>query len=102
MNRLRWSCALTFNQFVAFFVNPFRSKNVRSIAHMKLLEIFCITLKLQMTNDRQRARGTVPPSSPPGSAQASRNQVRPLFLRQQPLHLASLQALAGSVRLLSL
>src|SRR6266542_1769050 len=31
MNRLSWSCALTFNQFVAFFVNPFRSKNVRSI-----------------------------------------------------------------------
>src|SRR5712664_4171746 len=27
------------------------------LPHMKLLEIFCITLKLQMTNDRQRARG---------------------------------------------
>src|SRR5882672_11378897 len=32
MNRWRWSCALTFKQFVAFLVNPFRSKNVGSIA----------------------------------------------------------------------
>ena|SRR5262249_47221864 len=31
MTRLRWSCTLTFKQFVAFLVNPFRSKNVRSI-----------------------------------------------------------------------
>jgi hypothetical protein len=31
MNRLSWSCTLIFKQFVASLVNPYCSKNVRSI-----------------------------------------------------------------------
>ena len=34
MNRLRWSCTLTFKQFVASLVTPSRSKNVRSIVNV--------------------------------------------------------------------
>src|SRR5262245_42023065 len=36
MNRLGWSCTLTFKQFVAFLVTPVRSKNVRSVAEEKI------------------------------------------------------------------
>ena len=35
MPRLRWSCALTFKQVVAFLIIPYRSKSVRSIAFGK-------------------------------------------------------------------
>ena len=55
MNRLGWSCTLTFKQFVAFLVTPSRSKNVRTIVTKGL--------SLNETGSRPRARTAGEPNA---------------------------------------